>query len=179
MRSLIPIAGAALALLALAALPACESAANLDVSYAAHGSSDAASPSDGGGGGEGTADGAAGDASAAAAAQVFDGCPCDSTMGLGCCVPKNGAPFCTSDLGACAGADGAFLGCVRPNVDSACCWHQKVGGQGSVSTYAGACSDGGTPSCVADFECEGQPCTTTTCDGVVFGACGTTKPACP
>jgi len=167
------LAGATGAMFALGLL-ACASATNLDVSYKSV-TTTVEAGADGGDAGEAGEDGAPPDGGPSG---TFAACPCDSTLGLACCVPKTGSPFCTASADDCVGAAGVFLECQRPTADSVCCWHAKVGGGGSVSTYAGEC-DGGTPSCVADFECPGSKCSTTVCDGITMGACGNTPPSCP
>jgi hypothetical protein len=150
---------------ALGAL-ACDQVANLDVGYRDAASDakivDAASLDAGEGG------------------QPLEGCPCDETQGLGCCVPKVGTPYCTTDRSMCDGDKGLLLSCLRANAstESACCWHQGIGGEGATTAYAALC-DGGAPACVFDSDCTGTTCATTTCAGVTLGACGAVAPACP
>jgi hypothetical protein len=146
-------------------LTACESAANLDVSFA-H-----------------VADAQSVDADAAAPPRptptpTGSRCPCDQTRGEACCVVPSGLPFCAPDLEACAAADGVWLECYAPSPDSACCWHGSVGGKGAAATFRGAC-DGGVSACTSDADCEDAGCATQTCSGLLIGACGPTAPACP
>lgn len=152
----------------LAAL-ACESATNLDVAYA---------PPD-----AGSTDASAGDVDGSAkndAEPAFvEGCPCDPTLGLGCCVTGSGA-FCTNDLGECSSAKGEWLRCARrdPTFESECCWSGS--GAGAVTRFASACKDGPS-ACLTDADCAGtgQPCKTVTCSGFTFGQCAANAPACP
>jgi hypothetical protein len=151
-------APAALALVfGSAALVACESAANLDLVYA-----DAAGASD-----AGTADVTPGD--------ELEGCPCDESQGLGCCLVMNGVPYCTLDQTACASEKGLLLKCFHgdPRSESVCCWNA------SGTRLAAGC-DGGAPACVTAADCpSGTGCATSVCNGIVIGACSATKPACP
>ena len=97
---------------------ACESATNLDVSYAAPDSA--------------TADAGASDAAPDADAGTeelvpLEGCPCDQASGLGCCVTPTGA-FCTNDFATCNDAKGAWLRCAKRDFtfESECCWEGSV-----------------------------------------------------
>ena len=157
-------------LLAAGVLAACESATNLDVSYAtADASSDASSNADG------EPDGEAG----VLEPSVLEGCPCDPSSGLGCCVTTTGA-FCTNDHDTCTGEKGEFLRCARrdPTFESECCWLGS--GVGATTRFAAAC-DGGPTACLTDSDCigTGQTCKTSTCAGFTFGQCGATAPPCP
>ena len=159
---------AALSVPLLAAL-ACETATNLDVSYAAP---DAASPAEAGAG--------AGDADAAPLPPtVVEACPCDLAAGLGCCVTAAGA-FCTNDLDECVSAKGEWLRCARrePAFESECCWSGS--GIGAVTRFAAVCDDGRT-ACLTDADCAGtgQTCKTRACAGFTRGQCAATPPACP
>jgi hypothetical protein len=99
---------------AAVALAACESAANLDVSYAPGAAID------------GSADGEAGPPPGIA----FEGCPCDESQGFGCCVvPKPDIPFCTADKAVCDEAKGMLLKCFGRRTDDECCFH-GTGGAG-------------------------------------------------
>jgi hypothetical protein len=152
---------------------ACESATNLDVSYAAPDSATGASDAGAGADADADPDGATGDL------LVLEACPCDQAAGLGCCVTPAGA-FCTNDLGTCNDAKGAWLRCAKRDYtfESECCWQGS--GAGSQTRFASAC-DGGPTACLTDEDCSGtgQTCKTTTCAGFKFGQCATSPPACP
>lgn len=154
---------------------ACESATNLDVSYAPPNAAtadaataEAATDPDGGGGEASTGD-----------LTVLEGCPCDQAAGLGCCVTPTGA-FCTNDHATCTADKGEFLRCARrdPTFESECCWNGS--GAGATTRFAAACKDGPT-ACLTDADCAGtgQTCKTETCFGFKFGQCAPTAPACP
>lgn len=158
-------------------LSACESAANLDVSYG-----DAATAAlENDGGGAGAEGGEAG--GPVVVPTTFSACPCDESAGLGCCL-KNNEAFCTTDTTLCTGESGMHLRCGRPdpNTESVCCWHLGPGGKGAGATtaYASAC-DGGVPVCSSDSDCSGtgKPCKIAKCNGVEIGACADTAPPCP
>lgn len=148
---------------------ACESATNLDVSYALPDAATDASPE------AGDADPDAGSGEIT----VVEGCPCDPTQGLGCCVTAANA-FCTDDHDTCTAAKGEFLRCARRDhvFESECCWAGS--GAGATTRFAATC-DGGPTACLTNADCTGtgQPCMTTTCAGFTFGQCATTAPACP
>jgi hypothetical protein len=156
------------------ALFGCETATNLDVSYAAPDAGDAATSSDADLAADADADAGTGDL------VVVEGCPCDQAAGLGCCITSTGA-FCTDDLTTCSDAKGSWLRCAKrdPVFESECCW-TGTGGAGSMTRFASVC-DGGPTACLTDADCAGtgQTCQTNTCSGFKFGQCGTTKPACP
>jgi len=106
-------------------------------------------------------------------------CPCDPTTATYCCVPGNMEPaFCSSNATACAGSNGIFLGCQSydPQTESECCWNSIPGG-GMTTAYAAACGTRAT-SCLLPSDCTDKPCQTTTCNGVLIGACGV-APTCP
>lgn len=151
---------------------ACESATNLDVSYAGSDAGNDASTSD--------VDPDADAGASTGELPALEGCPCDQASGLGCCVTKEGA-FCTNDFATCNDAKGAWLRCAKRDstFESECCW-QGNGGAGSQTRFAASC-DGGTTACLTDEDCSGtgQTCQWTTCSGFKVGQCGTTKPACP
>jgi hypothetical protein len=159
----------------LAAALACESAANLDVSYANVQSGDASAETGA------TPDAGDPDASESGAGElgIVEGCPCDQTAGLGCCVTPNGA-FCTNDLGDCTSAKGEWLRCSKrdPAFESECCWSGS--GTGAFTRFAATC-DGGTTACLMDADCAGtnQACNTVTCAGFTFGQCAPNAPSCP
>lgn len=152
----------------LLVLLACESATNLDVSYAG--------PD---GGGDAVAADAANPAPDGGEPTLFEGCPCDQSAGLGCCVTSAGA-FCTDDFGTCNGAKGEWLRCSKrdPVFESECCWEGS--GTGAQTRFAAAC-DGGPTACLTDADCvgTGQACKTTTCSGFTFGQCAQAAPSCP
>jgi hypothetical protein len=158
-------------------LAACESATNLDVTF---GDASAALQ------GDASVDGEAADAGDSGAIPVITptlaGCPCDTTEGLGCCMPATGNPFCTPDTSVCAGAQGTQLRCVRPDPlsESTCCWHGT--GAGAQTALASAC-DGGPTACSSDSDCAGtgQKCAMASCfkGTIAIGACGTVAPTCP
>ena len=155
----------------LALVLACESATNLDVSYATPdgGNADAAGSD---------ADPDAGEADSATPV-LLEGCPCDQSAGFGCCVTPTGA-FCTNDHDTCTGEKGEFLRCSRrdPSFESECCWLGS--GAGATTRFAAAC-DGGPTACLGDTDCigTGQTCKTSTCAGFTFGQCASAAPACP
>ncbi len=161
------------------ALAACESAANLDVTF---GDASAALQGDAspGGGDVGAAD--AGDADAVVVTATLVGCPCDTREGLGCCMPATGKPFCTPDTTVCASAQGTQLRCIRPDPssESTCCWHGT--GAGAETALASAC-DGGPTACSSDSDCAGtgQKCAMASCfkGTIAIGACGTVASTCP
>jgi hypothetical protein len=161
---------------------ACETATNLDVSYAAPDAADAANAAtdpDAGAGADANAD-AGVDADAGTGERVvLEGCPCDPAAGLGCCVTSTGA-FCTDDLTTCSDARGAWLRCAKrdPVFESECCWMGS--GAGSMTRFAAAC-DGGPTACLTDADCigTGQKCQTNTCAGFEIGQCAATQPPCP
>jgi hypothetical protein len=141
-------------------LVACESATNLNVSYA-----------DAGDGG----------ADASANPPEFAGCPCDTTQGMGCCLTSKGTPFCTPSIALCQSNDGVWLECSHPalNSESDCCWHSGVGVKGSLTSYRTPCDDGGVRACNSDDQCAaGTTCKKKTCGAVEIGACGQ-DPSCP
>lgn len=148
---------------------ACESATNLDVSYAAPDAATDAGASDA----DPDADAGSGELIA------VEGCPCDRASGLGCCLTPTGA-FCTNDFGTCNDAKGAWLRCAKRDFtfESECCWQGS--GVGSQTRFAAAC-DGGPTACLTDLDCSGtgQACKTTTCAGFTVGQCGASPPACP
>jgi hypothetical protein len=146
---------------------ACENVANLDVGYR-----DAA-VGEGGDANNGEAGPPPGNEA--------EGCPCDETQGLGCCVPKTGVPFCTTELTICNAEKGIFLKCLREDIasESLCCWHPSTAAAVSQTAYASSC-DAGVAACIANGDCANDAgCTTTVCNGVTYGACGSTPPACP
>ena len=171
------------------ALVACNSIANVDLTYA-----DAGEPTEAGLGeaGPGVADGGElsdapvfpqQDAAVVTTTTVacdVDGSVCDQTQGLGCCLPAAGAaPFCVDQQSArtsCGG--GVFLGCVKSDStsESQCCWNGT--GAGAFTAYAGSC--GARPfACSTSQDCPiGTPCNTVACHGVTVGACGA-APTCP
>ncbi|MDB4935729.1 MAG: hypothetical protein JWP87_2701 [Labilithrix sp.] len=161
-------------------LVACESATNLDVTYGdASAALEASTSAD--------ADAAQGDGGAPPTPSVVSGCPCDESAGVGCCIPAGGgAPFCTTDMTACADEKGAYLRCSQPDplTESECCWRAVAsasGGTATVAAFASGC-DGGTPACLVASDCAGSgasTCTTAVCHGVTIGACGATAPVCP
>jgi hypothetical protein len=165
--SLVAAAGAALA------LAACEKVANLEVAYGDDGAADGG-------------DGANGEGGPTPPGTEFEGCPCDESAGLGCCVPKIGVPFCTSSSTLCASEQGIHLKCFRPDTlsESACCWHGLGGatGAGAVTALASSC-DGGAPACTRDEDClgTGKKCAMSACgvDRLGFGMCADTPPPCP
>ena len=154
-----------------ALLVACESATNLDVSYAApDAGADVATD----------ADPDAGEAGPIGQVTVLEGCPCDTASGLGCCVTPNGA-FCTNDHTTCAAEKGEFLRCAKREAafESECCWLGS--GAGATTRFAAVCDDGPT-ACLANDDCIGAThptCAKTTCAGFEFGQCAATPPACP
>jgi hypothetical protein len=103
-------------------------------------------------------------------------CGCEQSAGIGCCVPPDGAPFCSSTYEACTHTGAAFLGCIRGDLDSTCCWHGL--GRGSSTAMAAACSDGPV-ACATDADCApGGTCLQATCGGITVGACNQ-APTCP
>jgi len=153
-------------LVPLLAVLACETATNLDVSYAGADASTDASDVDGGPDGS-------------VATNEVEGCPCDTSAGLGCCVTAAGA-YCTNNLEDCTGAKGTWLRCAHRDAvfESECCWNGS--GVGAQTRFAVAC-DGGPAACLTNADCTGtnQPCSTVTCAGFTFGQCAATPPACP
>lgn len=154
-------------------LVACESATNLDVRYGDAATAIEGSVEDADGGGE------TGDRGMV----VLSGCPCDETMGEGCCMPSAGKPFCTTDQTVCADAKGIHLRCVRPEVatESMCCWR---GSGATAQTGLAAACDGGPAACLANTDCAGTgetTCALARCFGgaITIGACGPTPPTCP
>lgn len=160
------------ALAAVLGLAACESAANLDVTY---GDAGAAAPIDGGP-----------DAVAPPIPASFSGCPCDESAGFGCCVVPGGGSYCTTDTTLCTNVDqGMYLRCAHPDpsTESMCCWHLGTAGtaNGAIAAYASGC-DGGSPACTANGDCAGtgfDACKITKCNGVDIGACAAAAPPCP
>ena len=155
----------------LALVVACESATNLDVSYA---TPDAGADAATGG------DPDAGEAGPTGEITVLDACPCDTAAGLGCCVTANGA-FCTNDHTTCTGEKGEFLRCAHREAafESECCW--RGSGAGATTRFAAVCDDGPT-ACLTDADCAGAThptCSRTKCAGFEFGQCAATPPACP
>lgn len=176
--AVVVLAAASASLLGLGAtLLACESTANLDVTY-----DDAGTVLESGAIPDGGPPPDAADAGIVVA-QGISGCPCDPTQGLGCCMPASGAPFCTGDTAVCASKMGTHLRCVRPDpsTESACCWHGT--GSGAVTALAAVC-DGGPTACTADTDCAGTgetKCAMAVCFGgtIAIGACGSVPPTCP
>lgn len=178
--SAIAVSSAGLAV-AVATLAACQAAANLDVRYA-----DAGSAPEAGSAGSVApeAGGTVADAGEGGAlSRVLSGCPCDPTLGAGCCMPAHGAPFCTTDTTVCRNDMGMHLRCVRPDPtsESNCCWH----GSGAVAeTALAAVCDGGPAACTADSDCAGTgeaTCAMALCFSgtIAIGACGSVPPTCP
>jgi hypothetical protein len=107
-------------------------------------------------------------------------CGCSATAGEGCCIPSGGnAPFCTPAGTACTAGGGVFILCLAydPNTDSVCCWNDGVG-PGGFTNYATLCGDR-PQACTTTSDCQGQPCTVATCQGVTMGVCSATAPSCP
>jgi hypothetical protein len=103
-------------------------------------------------------------------------CGCEQIAGIGCCVPPDAAPFCSSSYEACTHTGAAFLGCIRSDIDSVCCWHGV--GRGSSTAMAVACSDGPV-ACATDTDCApGGTCMQAKCGGITVGACDQ-APTCP
>src|SRR5688572_15198994 len=103
----------------ISAIVACESAANLDVTYAPATAIDASTDADAG----------------PPPGVAFEGCPCDESQGFGCCVvPKPDTPFCTLDKNECDQAKGMLLKCLRGRTDDECCL--RGAGAGAISAYA-------------------------------------------
>jgi hypothetical protein len=177
----------------------CDSVASLDVTYPADSgapdvgddaaSADAAS-TDGSVVDSGVDTGAVADGSSVspetgpAPAQPcdVDGSTCDSTQGLGCCVPSGAAtPFCTDPASAgttCGG--GLFVYCQAgdPSTESACCWNNGTS-VGASTSYASECGNTRASACTDSSQCaHGGPCNVVTCKGITIGACGAT-PVCP
>jgi hypothetical protein len=152
-------------------LAACEKVTNLDLAYGAAAEAGADAPSADGGPGPGA---------------EFEGCPCDESAGLGCCVPKVGPPFCTASSTFCASEQGIHLKCLRPDslTESACCWHglDGVTSAGALTALASTC-DGGAPACTLDEHCAGtgKKCALAACGPATlgFGRCADTPPPCP
>jgi hypothetical protein len=173
------LAAASAALFGLgASLSACESAANLDVTYG-----DASAALETGATGDGEALDAGEGGPAVVVSGTITGCPCDPTQGLGCCMPGAGNPFCTGDTAVCADRKGTHLKCVRPDptTESTCCWHGS--GAGAVTALAAFC-DGGPTACSADTDCAGTGethCAMAVCfkGTIAVGACGSVPPTCP
>lgn len=165
---------APLALASAIVTSGCESAVSLEVRY------ESASSDDGGAGdgGAGTQD-REGGADASASTEELTACPCDERAGLGCCLPHDGVPFCTSDDRACARARGALLRCFRgdPSTESVCCWHGA--GAGATTALAASCDASTGTACLRASDCAVGPCSTITCDGIEIGRCGTSPPVCP
>lgn len=161
-------------MLASALLFSCESAVNLDVKYTGSDASDASAEDPDG------AD-AQPSTSNVSKGEELEGCPCDQSQGLACCVSRVGPPFCTTDQDRCAREQGAFYRCFGPdpNTESVCCWTGS--GEGALTAYAAECRDRLTV-CTTDRACPGAAtgaCRTRTCKGVLIGACGADPPACP
>jgi hypothetical protein len=103
-------------------------------------------------------------------------CGCEQNAGVGCCVPPDGAPFCSSTYEACTHTGAAFLGCIRGDLDSICCWHGL--GRGSSTAMAAACTEGPV-ACATDADCApAGACMQATCGGITVGACNQV-PTCP
>ncbi len=173
-------------LIAFAFLPGCESIADLNVRYTDAGAAEGASDA---------ADGANADAADADRPPPIDGgpvdslgkCPCDTTAGIGCCIPAGGAaPYCISSFHAasCTSAAGMFVACTEFDAvnDSFCCWHDGTGA-GSETAYAAACN-AGPMACRKSSDCSaGATCTTVSCGGATdaftVGVCRAAGPTCP
>jgi hypothetical protein len=169
---------------------ACQSAVNLDVKYdtkptepdggdASVSTSPGAAPD----GGTGSVPGDDGSAPVADASpppgDELEGCPCDETQGLSCCVSAVGPSFCTTDHARCDGEQGAFYGCFGRNAstESVCCWTGS--GALAVTAYASECKDGHQTACTTADDCpSGLQCVTALCGKVKIGACGV-APVCP
>jgi hypothetical protein len=155
-------------------LVACASLANVDVSLADAGRADAAQ------GPLGDRDGGSHDAAIVLppAGNSDAGCDCDTTAGLGCCLPAGGgAAFCAA-ANECT--TGIYAACEKyePVTESYCCWNDGTGA-GSSTRYAGEC--GARPvACTRDDECTGgAKCETSICGALTIGTCGGPKPSCP
>jgi len=186
-KQLVAVAGALSAIVSAVSMVACNSVANVDLTYTDAGPTDEAG-SDLGDGGVAPSDAAVfpvKDASSlltttTVPCQGADGSTCDQTEGLGCCVPSSGAPaFCVDQESAkTACKAGVFMGCVKsePTSESVCCWNGS--GAGASTSYAASC--GARPvACSATDDCPvGTACNTITCHGLLVGACGVT-PECP
>jgi hypothetical protein len=108
----------------------------------------------------------------------LEGCPCDQSQGLACCISKEGPSFCTTDQDGCKAEQGAFLRCFGPDLttESVCCWHGS--GAGASTALAAVCDDG-PQACTTSAHCAGGvECQLTECRGIKVGACGQT-PVCP
>lgn len=165
----------------LALMVACQSAVNLDVQYTDAGLPTAPPPTSSDSGTLAEADPPV--VPAPVLGEELQGCPCDATQGLACCVsnPANGVPFCTTDQGRCNAENGAFFRCFGPdpNTESVCCLHRN--GATSESALAAVCRSGSATVCRVDADCPGvaKACTITTCPGgVSIGVCDA-NPVCP
>src|SRR5205085_592715 len=119
------------------------------------------------------------DAGADGTIETVEGCPCEATEGLGCCVAGGGTPYCTTDDRQCAAERGMLLRCVRSESvsESVCCLQGT--GSGAKASLAAYC-DGGIVMCLFATDCPpGEGCATTVCNGIQIGACGSAKPPCP
>lgn len=152
---------------------ACQSAVSLDVTYTDAGAPDAKADGP-------PMDGMVETPPSSEKGTELEGCPCDETQGLACCVSKVGPPFCTTDLDRCNAEKGAFYRCFGPdrNTESVCCWHGS--GEGALTALAAVCS-GGPEACLTNTDCTGgKACKTRDCpQNVKIGACGEDPPACP
>lgn len=158
---------------ALAGLVDCEGVTNLDVKYnVLEAAADAGGDAD------------AGDPTAAdSGGNDLEGCPCDLSQGLACCVSSSraGPAFCTTDRDRCNSEHGAFYKCFEPDpgTESVCCWSGE--GEGAITAYAAECKDDRLTACMKDSHCgggEAGSCHVVECRGVRVGACGQ-DPICP
>jgi hypothetical protein len=179
MRAFVATASALFAVTSAAMLVvACQSAVNLDVKYTDAGATDASTD----GSGDPDAQDPEQSTSNVSKGEELEGCPCDLTQGLACCVSSVGPPFCTTDQDRCSGEKGAFYKCFGPDpsTESVCCWTGS--GENSITAYAAECKNGRLTACTTDQACPGGTageCHTRVCKGVLIGACGVDPPACP
>jgi hypothetical protein len=175
-----PFLFTAIAVVGALAAFACQSAVNLDVKYTDAGASDASAD-----GQVLLPDGAPDpeqSTSSVSKGEELEGCPCDLSQGLACCVSGVGPPFCTTDQTRCASEKGAFFKCFNPDPtsESVCCWTGS--GENALTAYAAECKNGRLTACTTDQACPGGgtgSCHTRACKGVLVGACGVDPPACP
>ena len=102
--------------------------------------------------------------------------PCECGEGEACCL--GATPACVPKESTCP-AGGLRLDCRRSTNGRSCCWNES-GPFASTSSSAQSCAEG-RAACVDDADCAGSAgtCKTTSCSGVLVGACSTQDAGAP
>jgi hypothetical protein len=164
---------AVVALIAAAALAACNAVSSVDVAYDndAGGARLDQDMAEGGAteeAGEPLPDAGGPGADVAVAEAGTCACGSDSV----CCVPSSGPATCEPDASLCGSA--LAFGCTGSDNGRPCC----LAADGRGAAFRTSC-DGGVELCATADECSGKACAPFACRGVTLSACATAAtPSC-